>query len=108
VAAWYGLRFAGTESYYQAGRNPAWDHRSVGFVLLAHSIRSAFDDGVQEYRFLRGQEAYKYRFAEEDAGLETIALTRGPAAKLALSAVRHAYASPIVKSHLGRFRWKLV
>src|SRR4029453_2241837 len=43
VAAWYGLRFAGTESYYQAGRDPAWDHRSVGFVLLAHTIRSAFE-----------------------------------------------------------------
>jgi CelD/BcsL family acetyltransferase involved in cellulose biosynthesis/peptidoglycan/xylan/chitin deacetylase (PgdA/CDA1 family) len=106
VAAWYGLRFAETESYYQAGRDPAWDPRSVGFVLLAHSIRSAFNDGMQEYRFLRGQEAYKYRFAEEDAGLETIALTRGPAAGVALSAVRHAY--PIVKGRLGQLRWKLV
>jgi CelD/BcsL family acetyltransferase involved in cellulose biosynthesis len=106
VAAWYGLRFAGTESYYQAGRDPAWDHRSVGFVLLAHSIRSAFQDGMDEYRFLRGHEAYKYRFADEDAGLETIALTRGPAATVALSAVRHAY--PIVKGRIGRLRWRLV
>jgi CelD/BcsL family acetyltransferase involved in cellulose biosynthesis len=106
VAAWYGLRFAGTESYYQAGRDPAWDHRSVGFVLLAHSIRSAFQDGMEEYRFLRGDEAYKYRFAEEDAGLETIALTRGPAAKVALSTVRRAY--PIIKGRIGQLRWRLV
>jgi len=106
VAAWYGLRFAGTESYYQAGRDPAWDHRSVGFVLLAHSIRSAFEDGMDEYRFLRGQEAYKYRFADEDTGLETIALTRGLAARAGLFTARSAY--PLVKRRIGRFRWRLV
>lgn len=106
VAAWYGLRFGGTESYYQAGRDPAWDHRSVGFVLLAHSIRRAFEDGMEEYRFLRGQEAYKYRFAEEDLGLETIALTKGRVADLALSTVRRAY--PLLKDRIGRLRWKLV
>jgi peptidoglycan/xylan/chitin deacetylase (PgdA/CDA1 family)/CelD/BcsL family acetyltransferase involved in cellulose biosynthesis len=106
VAAWYGLRFAGIESYYQAGRDPAWDHRSVGFVLLAHSIRRAFEDGMEEYRFLRGHEAYKYRFAEEDSGLETIALTRGPTAHLALSTIRRAY--PIVKDRIGQLRWRLV
>jgi CelD/BcsL family acetyltransferase involved in cellulose biosynthesis len=106
VAAWYGLRFAGVESYYQAGRDPAWDHRSVGFVLLAHSIRRAFEDGMEEYRFLRGGETYKSRFAEEDAGLETIALTRGPIAGLALSTARRAY--PVVKERIGQLRWKLV
>jgi CelD/BcsL family acetyltransferase involved in cellulose biosynthesis len=106
VAAWYGLRFAGAESYYQAGRDPAWDHRSVGFVLLAHSIRSALQDGIEEYRFLRGHEAYKYRFAEEDSGLETIALTQGPLAHLALSAARRAY--PLVKDRIGRLRWRLL
>lgn len=106
VAAWYGLRFGGAESYYQAGRDPAWDHRSVGFVLLAHSIRRAFEDGMEEYRFLRGHEAYKYRFADEDSGLETIALTRGPAAHVALWTVRRAY--PLVKGRIGQLRWKLV
>jgi CelD/BcsL family acetyltransferase involved in cellulose biosynthesis len=106
VAAWYGLRFAGAESYYQAGRDPAWDHRSVGLVVLAHSIRCAFADGINEYRFLRGHEAYKYRFAEEDAGLETIALTRGPVAPLVLSLARRAY--PLVKGRIGGLRWKLV
>lgn len=106
VAAWYGLRFAGAECYYQAGRDPAWDDRSVGFVLLAHSIRAAFQDGIEEYRFLRGHEAYKYRFAAEDPGLETIALTRGPVAHLALSAAWRAY--PVVKGRIGGLRWRLV
>jgi CelD/BcsL family acetyltransferase involved in cellulose biosynthesis len=77
AAAWYGFRFGGAELYYQAGRDPEWERGSVGFVLLAHSIRAAMGDGMDEYRFLEGSEAYKYRFASEDEGLETIAIPRG-------------------------------
>src|SRR6185436_512520 len=36
VAAWHGFRFGGFESYYQSGRDPAWDSYRVGFVLLTH------------------------------------------------------------------------
>lgn len=72
AAAWYGFRFADVEFFYQSGRDPRFDRDAVGFVLLAHSIRCAFDDGMLEYRFLRGDEPYKYRFAEEDRGVDTV------------------------------------
>lgn len=91
VAAWYGFRFGGVESYYQAGRDPAWDHRSVGFVLLAHSIRAAFEDDVSAYRFLRGDDPYKYRFTREDNCLDTVATSNsalGVAAVLAAEMLR--------------------
>lgn len=68
AAAWLGYRFAGVESYYQAGRDPAWDKASVGAVLLAHTIRSALEDGMMEYRFLVGAERYKFRFATSRDG----------------------------------------
>ena len=71
VAAWYGFRFAGAEWYYQAGRDPAWEREAIGFVLLAHTIRSALEDGMTEYRLLLGGESYKDRFASDDPGLET-------------------------------------
>jgi CelD/BcsL family acetyltransferase involved in cellulose biosynthesis len=87
VAAWYGFRFGDAEWYYQAGRDPAYDDRSVGFVLLAHTIRAAFEDGVREYRFLRGDEPYKRRFAERDAGVETIAVARGLRGRALLAAL---------------------
>lgn len=74
IAAWYGFRFGEAEWYYQASRDPAWEHSSVGFVLLAHTIREAFRDGMREYRLLLGDEPYKERFATGDPGLETIAL----------------------------------
>jgi CelD/BcsL family acetyltransferase involved in cellulose biosynthesis len=76
VAVWYGFRVGTVEAYYQAGRDPRFDHDSVGFVLLSHTIRSALDDGVHEYRFLRGPEPYKSRFATADSGLDTIAVAR--------------------------------
>ena len=86
AAAWYGFRFGGAECYYQAGRDPAWEPHSVGSVLLAHTIRAALEDGVREYRFLRGGEDYKYRFAETDPGLETIGLARGALGRAGLAA----------------------
>jgi CelD/BcsL family acetyltransferase involved in cellulose biosynthesis len=78
VAAWYGFRFGGAEWYYQSGRDPEWDRQSVGLVLLAHTIRAAFDDGLTTYRLLRGGESYKDRFATSDHGLETVVAGRGP------------------------------
>jgi CelD/BcsL family acetyltransferase involved in cellulose biosynthesis len=90
VAAWLGYRFAGVESYYQAGRDPAWDKASVGSVLLAHTIRAAFEDEMREYRFLRGGEDYKSRFATSEVG-SVVQLVRatsalGRAASWALAA----------------------
>ncbi len=58
AAAVYGFRFAGVESYYQAGRAPRWDCYHIGFVLLAHAIRQAAQDSMAEYRLLRGDEGY--------------------------------------------------
>jgi CelD/BcsL family acetyltransferase involved in cellulose biosynthesis len=91
VAAWYGFRYAGAEYYYQSAREQRWDRYSAGFVLLAHSMREAFNDGMREYRLLRGGEPYKQRFATGDPGLETVGLARtmrGRASILAATASR--------------------
>ena len=77
AAAWYGFRRAGVESYYQAGWDPQIAESSAGTVLLAHSIRSALEDGMREYRFLQGDEKYKYRFASEVVELETFIRGQG-------------------------------
>jgi len=84
AAAWYGFRYAGIESFYQTGRDPAFDSTSVGFVLLTHTIRSAVEDGVSEYRFLRGGEHYKGRFSNRDVGLRTLAVARTAVGRVAV------------------------
>ncbi len=90
AAAWYGLRYAGVETYYQAGRDPRPAARHVGFVLLCHTLRCAFEDGMSEYRFGMGDEPYKYRFTDDDPGLETVALASGRRGRLGLAALRAA------------------
>jgi CelD/BcsL family acetyltransferase involved in cellulose biosynthesis len=104
VAAWYGFRFAGVESYYQAGRDPAFRDQSVGFVLLAHSIREAAEDGVAEYRLLRGAESFKRRFADADPGVETFAPARGAAGRAARAAAALGLRSATLRSALRRLR----
>ena len=85
VAAWYGLRFAGRELYYQAGRDPAFERQAVGFVLLVHSVREAMNDGMREYDFLRGGEGYKDRFTDDQTSVITLAAGRGPLGRAAVA-----------------------
>jgi CelD/BcsL family acetyltransferase involved in cellulose biosynthesis len=74
VAAWYGWRIGHRYCYFNAGWDPAWSHASVGLVLLAHTVRSAIEEGAQEYNLLLGDEAYKARFATAQLPVETIVL----------------------------------
>lgn len=76
VAATYGFRYAGRECFYQSGRDPHYERESVGFVLLAHAIRQAADEGMSEYQLLRGGEPYKSRFATDEPHVQTLALAR--------------------------------
>jgi CelD/BcsL family acetyltransferase involved in cellulose biosynthesis len=94
VAAWYGFRFGGVETYYQAGRHPLYEELRVGFVLLLHTIRRAFEDGMQEYRFGLGGEEYKSRFTQADPGLDTLALGLGLPGRAAVAVSRAGLRMP--------------
>ena len=88
AAAWLGFRMGGAEWYYQSGRDPRLDSERPGFVLLCHTIRAALEDGMGEYRFLLGGEAYKDRFANADPGLVTVAAASSPLGRAALAGRR--------------------
>lgn len=94
VAAWYGFRFAGIESYYQSGRDPGWDRHAVGAGILEHSIREAFADGMREYRLLRGDESYKRRYASSEASVLTVVLPGSARGRGLLAAARALAARP--------------
>jgi CelD/BcsL family acetyltransferase involved in cellulose biosynthesis len=74
VAALYGWLIGGRWSYYQAGFDPAWSRQSPGFLLLAETIREAIEDGASEYDMLRGDEAFKRRFATSSRAVRSILL----------------------------------
>ena len=90
VAAEYGFRYGDAYFSYQGGRDPAWDRHSVGFVVELETIRLAFEEGVREYRYLEGEEGYKYRFPTEDPRLETIAIPKTRRGRAVLSVLETA------------------
>jgi CelD/BcsL family acetyltransferase involved in cellulose biosynthesis/dTDP-4-amino-4,6-dideoxygalactose transaminase len=94
AAAWYGMRFGGSEWYYQAGRNPDRTYQSVGVVVMAHTVREAIADGQRTYRLLRGDEQYKRRWSTHDYGLDTAGRASGPRGKAVLTALRAGYTIP--------------
>ncbi len=110
VAAWYGFRFAGADWFYQGGRDPAWETASVGSVLLTHTMREAFQDGMREYKMLRGDEAYKLRFAPDVGDVLTLAIGRGvrgrAGVRLAAAAKDHQALARTLRAGLGRARWR--
>jgi perosamine synthetase len=94
VAAAYGFRYAGVEFDYQGGRDLDWQGPSTGLVLQGCQIRAALEDGMSEYRLCRGDAWYKQRFATHDPGLETLMVSRGPAAS-AMAAAGAALPEPL-------------
>ena len=90
------FRYGTSESLYQAGRNPAMDGSSVGFVLTTDTLRSVCEDGLAEFRFLRGNDDYKYRFANVAADVHSVAvpLTRRGRVATAIAARRSEGSEP--------------
>jgi len=95
AAARYGFRFGGAECGYQSGWDPRWRSAGVGFVLEMHVIRAAFEDGIHEYRLLRGGESYKSRLATADPGLVTVAFARSALGGMAVTSA--AFARPAIR-----------
>jgi CelD/BcsL family acetyltransferase involved in cellulose biosynthesis len=66
VGALYGFCWEGVFAYYQMGWEPEWADTNLGTALVAEAIRLAGLDGARVFDFLRGAEAYKYRFGATD------------------------------------------
>lgn len=59
LAAAYNLVMAGRVYSYQKGIDPEWEPWGPGTVLLYELVNEAFAQGMTEYNFLQGAEAYK-------------------------------------------------
>ncbi|HEX2497047.1 MAG TPA: GNAT family N-acetyltransferase, partial [Gaiellaceae bacterium] len=98
----YGFFFQDAYFAYQGGRDPAWDRESVGFLLEVESIRRTLEEGGSEYRFLGGEEDYKYRYAAADPRLETVVVPGSRRGRVASAAVNAAWRLPGAKSLFRR------
>ncbi len=57
-------------------------------ILIAHALREALAQGVEEFRFGPGAQEYKLRFSTGDPGLETVGAAGSLRGRLALLAAR--------------------
>ncbi len=62
---------------YNSGLDPDdFGSLSLGVVLTSKSIEWAIENGRSEFDFLRGDEAYKYRFGAEDTKIYRLDISR--------------------------------
>lgn len=66
VAVYYGFHHREYSSYYLGGFDPALGSLGVGNQIVWHAIQSAQREGARFFDFLRGREAYKYRWGAVD------------------------------------------
>jgi CelD/BcsL family acetyltransferase involved in cellulose biosynthesis len=85
VAVYYGFRDAARAYYYLGGYEPAFGSYSVGTIMVGLAIEAALGRGAAELDFLRGQEAYKYRWGARDRATSRLRLTPGAASARAIS-----------------------
>jgi CelD/BcsL family acetyltransferase involved in cellulose biosynthesis len=90
VASVYGVVHKGKFLYYQSGYDPAWAGKSVGLVLLARTLQDAFAEGLSEFDFLRGNEAYKAQWARAERWTIEVRLWRGRRGRAARAALEAA------------------
>jgi len=62
-AFYYCIKYNNKYYYYQTGLSEDGEEKSAGTVLLSLMIEKAFSEGCSEFDFLRGDEKYKYFWA---------------------------------------------
>jgi CelD/BcsL family acetyltransferase involved in cellulose biosynthesis len=82
VGVLYGFLWRDVFAYYQTGWEPEWAAANLGTVLVSQAIRLAGSAGARVFDFLRGAEAYKYRFGATDRVDETWLVPRGAKGRL--------------------------
>jgi CelD/BcsL family acetyltransferase involved in cellulose biosynthesis len=66
AAAYYGFNHRGTACYYLSGFDPEQSYANPGTLVVGHAIAAALAEGMRAFNFLRGREAYKYRWGAVD------------------------------------------
>lgn len=66
AAAYYGFQHRGSAYYYLSGFDPAESYANPGTLVVGHAIAVALAEGTRTFNFLRGREAYKYRWGAAD------------------------------------------
>ena len=72
AAVMYGFAYNGQFYFYQHGFDERYRNQSIGLVLMALTIRAAFDEGLHTFDMLWGAEPYKWLWATGERKLNQI------------------------------------
>ncbi len=76
VGVYYGLARGTTHYAYLSGIDPAYPAIGIGHHLHAEAMRRAIAEGATRFDFLRGAEAYKYRWGAIDGPAFRLSIAR--------------------------------
>lgn len=74
VAALYGFLYQRVFYFYQSGYDPGYRKHSVGLLTMGLAIKSAIEEGAEQFDMLHGDESYKFHWAKEVRELEHLEL----------------------------------
>jgi len=72
IGSLYCYLFGSTLMYLQAGFNPNFGQFALGNQLILHAITDAINLNCTEFDFMRGDEAYKYKWTSTERYLYTM------------------------------------
>lgn len=87
----YGLDDGRAFYYYNSGYDLDWANYSVGLVLIGLSVKNAIERGNLVYDFLRGDETYKFDWANGKTELISATLSRNTFPAFAFQFVNQAF-----------------
>ncbi len=70
----YGFIYKRRFYFYQGGFEPQYGKYSLGLVTVGLAIKSAIEEGAEEYDFLHGAEQYKFHWAKSARELQRLEL----------------------------------
>lgn len=72
AASLYGFLYRRTFYFYQSGLDATYEKYSVGLVTMGLAIKSAIEEGAEEYDLLHGNEAYKSHWSRDSRELSRL------------------------------------
>lgn len=76
IASTFGFEFDGVFYLYNSAYEPDAARLSPGLVLVSELVRSAIQDGLEKFDFLRGPERYKYQLGAQPVPLNNVRVNR--------------------------------
>lgn len=76
LASLYAIDWDGRAYFYQSGFDPAFAKLSAGLVLMGESVAESFARSLTSYEFLRGEEPYKFEWANAESRTVGLSIVR--------------------------------